>query len=81
MTSGSFKEIAEQLEARGAVTEAQQLQKITDQLQVMVPAKVVEAVRILKIVQAEASKDPALVNVAARASLLSHRIQAFYAKR
>jgi hypothetical protein len=81
MTVEAFKEIAEQLEARGAVTEARQLQKITDRPQVMVPAKVVEAVRLLKVVQTEASKDPSLVNVAARASLLSHQIQAFYARR
>ena len=68
-----FKEIASELEARGAVADAKQLREIASR-EVM-PASVVEAVRLLNVVQAEASKDPKLVSLAARASLLSNQIQ------
>jgi len=78
MTVKAFQEIAQQLEARGAVAEARQLQQIADTPAGTLPAKVVEAVRLLHAVQAEASRDPKMVHMAARASLLSHQIQAFY---
>jgi hypothetical protein len=68
--------IAQELEARGAVTEAKQLRDITTR--VIIPARVVEAVRLLERIQEEAFKDPKLVNMAARASLLSNQIQGYY---
>jgi len=70
-----FTEIAAELEARGAVAEAQRLQEITSEA---MPASVVEVIRLLNAVQIEASKDANLVNMAARASLLSHQIQSHY---
>ena len=71
--------IALELEARGAVDEATSLRKITrDQV---LPANVVTAVRLLEILQERAAKDPSLVNVAARASLLSNQIQGYFRKK
>jgi len=74
----AFHEIARQLEERGAHEEAQQLHRIAKSY---VPANIIEAIRLLEIVQAKASQDPGLVNIAARASLLSNQIQAFYCGR
>jgi hypothetical protein len=71
--------IAQELEARGAVNEAEQLRDITTG--VIIPARVVEAIRLLDKIQIEASKDPKLVNMAARASLLNNQIQGYYRKR
>ena len=76
--SEDFNQIAEELEARGAVSEARELQQITKRT--VIAAPVVEAVRLLDVVQAEASKDPSLMNMAARASLLSHQIQNYYSR-
>ncbi len=70
--------IARELEARGATAEAHQLEVITA---ASIPPNVVEAVRLLDNLQEQASKDPELVQVAARASLLSHQIQGYYKKR
>ena len=58
-------------------TIAQQLHQITGS-ENPVPPKVVEAIRLLHVVQAEAVKDPGLVQIAARASLLGHQIELFY---
>jgi len=74
----AFNEIAKQLEARGAHEEALQLKRIARSY---VPANIIEAIRLLEIVQAKASQDQGLVNIAARASLLSNQIQAFYCGR
>ena len=76
--SDTFTEIAEELEARGAVADARRLREIASH-EVM-SASVVETVRLLNSVQAEASKDPRLVSLAARASLLSNQIQNYYSR-
>lgn len=69
--------IARELKTRGAVDEALELEQIAS-VQTKMQAPVVEAVRLLNIVQEKASKEPALMSIAARASLLNHQIQKFY---
>lgn len=76
----AFHEIARELRARGAVDDAEKLEQIASMQTTGMSAQVVEAVRLLNTVQAEASKDPNLMNIAARASLLSHQIQKHYSK-
>lgn len=78
MTDTGFDKIASELEALGHVTEARELTKITAQK--VVPASVIESIRLLETAQAAACQDPKLVKMAARASLLSHQIQGYYGK-
>jgi len=75
------QEIAAELRRRGAQADADRLERcVAFSPRVGIPAHVIEAVRLLGIVQAEASKDPNLINVAARASMLSYQIQQFHVK-
>jgi hypothetical protein len=77
MSVGVFQEITRELKSRGAVVEAAELKHIASARPTRMAAPVVEAARLLAIVQAKASKD-GLMNIAARASLLSHEVQKFY---
>ena len=76
----SIKDIAKELEARGAVDEARQLERIVATQRAGMSAVVIEAVRLLDTAQTQASKDPKLLNMAARTSFLSNRVQEFYNK-
>jgi hypothetical protein len=78
VTDIDFDKIASELEALGHVTEARELTKITARK--VVPASVIESIRLLETTQAAACQDPKLVKMAARASLLSHQIQGYYGK-
>lgn len=73
-----FDKIASELEALGHIAEARELTKITARK--VVPAQVVESIRLLEVVQASACRDQKLVNLAARTSLLSHQIQSYFSK-
>lgn len=75
-----FETIAAELASRGRVVEATQLKRIVSPKKVVIDASVVEAVRLLESVQAAALQDQSLMNLAARAALLSHQIQGHYSK-
>jgi hypothetical protein len=75
------QEIANELRRRGSAEDAARLERtLAFGPRVGIPANVIEAIRLLGIVQAEASKDQHLINVAARTSMLSYQIQQFHSK-
>ena len=77
----AFQDIAQELRERGAVDDAAQLEQIASMRTTGMSSQVVEAMRLLNSVQTKASKDPNLMNIAARASLLSHQIQQHYSQQ